>query len=103
MKTFLKILLIAVVLWALIKFSPVLFAAAVIGLLCAAVLGAVGLSLLAVVLGALLGVVVALTPIWLPVLAIIGLVSLLRKDPSATTPPAPPAPPALPPAMPVAS
>lgn len=100
MKTFLKILLIAVVLWALIKFSPVLFAAAFIGLVVAAVLGAIGLSVLAVVLGALLGVVIALTPIWLPVLAIIGLINLCRKE-NAAPPPAPPAPPALPPAMPV--
>jgi len=89
------------VLWALIKFSPVLFVAALVGLVCAAALGVIGVSLLVVVLGALLGAVIGLAPIWLPILALVGLVSLLRKDGASTPPANPPAPPAaLPPAMP---
>ncbi|MES1194469.1 MAG: hypothetical protein ABUL65_01155, partial [Opitutus sp.] len=53
----------------------------------AAVLGAVGISLLAVLLAVLIAFVVALSPIWIPVLVVLGLVSLFRKNGSATQPP----------------
>ena len=77
MKTFLKILLVAALL--LIKLSPVVFVAAVVGLLVAAVLGAIGLSLVAGLLAVVLSLVAALAPIWIPVLAIMGAISLFKK------------------------
>ena len=80
MNTFLKVLLVAVVLVLPIKFSPFIFLGALVGLVVAAVLGAVGLSLLAVLLGIVLAVAVALSPIWVPVLVIMGFVSLFRRD-----------------------
>ncbi len=83
MKTFLKILLAAVLLVIAIKFSPVLFFLALAGLLAAVVLGAVGISLLAVLAAVVLAFAVALSPIWIPVLIVIGLVSLFRRDRSA--------------------
>ncbi len=89
MNTFLKILLVAVLLVLAIKFSPVLFFFALIGLVAAAVLGAVGLSLLVALLAVVLAFAIALSPIWIPVLAIIGLVSLFKRNGNtgATPPP----------------
>lgn len=83
MKTFLKILLAAVILVIAIKLSPVLFFLALAGLLAAAVLGVVGLSLLTALLAVVLAFALALSPIWIPVLLVIGLVSLFRRDRSA--------------------
>lgn len=80
MKTFLKILLVAAVLIVAIKIGPVIFAGALLGLVAAAVLGSVGLSLVALLAAVLLALVVALAPIWIPVLCIIGLVKLFRRD-----------------------
>lgn len=86
MKTFLKVLLIAALLIVAIKLSPVIFIGAILGLIAAAVLGAVGLSLLAVLVGVLIAFAVALSPIWIPVLAIIGLVKLFRRsEPNVVT------------------
>jgi hypothetical protein len=86
MKTFLKVLLIAALLIVAIKLSPIIFAAAVLGLLAAAVLGAVGLSLLAVLAGLLVAFALVLSPIWIPVLAVMGLISLFRrKEPNVVT------------------
>lgn len=90
MKTFLKVLLVAVLLILAIKFSPLILLGGLVGLVVAAVLGAVGLSLLAVLLALALGVTLALSPIWLPILVVMGLVSLFRRD-AAPIPPAPPA------------
>ncbi len=80
MKTFFKVLLIAALLIVAIKISPVLFVAAFVGLIVAAVLGAVRISLLAALVGVLLALAVALSPIWIPVLCVIGIVSLFRKS-----------------------
>lgn len=86
MKTFLKILLLAVVVYLAIKISPLLFVAAFAGLAAAMVFGLVGISLLGVLAGVLLGLVIALAPIWIPVLVIVGLVSLFRSN-ERTPPP----------------
>jgi hypothetical protein len=89
MKTFLKILLIAALLIVAIKLSPLIFLAAFAGLIAAAVLGAVGVSLVVALAAVLLAFAVALSPIWIPVLAVVGIVSLFRKadrtPPSVTT------------------
>jgi hypothetical protein len=85
MKTFLKVLLMAALLVIAIKFSPVLFIGALVGLFLAAVLGAVGISLVAALCAVVLALAVALSPIWIPVLVVMGLISLFRK--SERTPP----------------
>lgn len=80
MKTFLKILLLAALVLIAIKFSPLLLVALIVGLFAAAVLGAVGLSLVAVLGAVLLALAVALSPIWIPVLLVIGLIGLFRQS-----------------------
>jgi len=79
MKTFLKIILVAALLIIALKLSPVLFIAAVIGLLAVAVLGVVGISLVVGLLGVLVAIVAALAPIWIPVLLVMGAISLFKK------------------------
>ncbi len=86
MKTFLKVLLLAALLLIAIKFSPVIFLGAIVGLLLAVVLGALGISLIAALFAVVLALAVALSPIWIPVLVVLGLISLFRK--SERTPPA---------------
>ena len=83
MKTFLKILLVAALLVIAIKLSPLLFLAALVGLLVAALLGVVGLSLLAGLAAVLLDFAVALSPVWIPVRAVIGLVHLWKRHHAA--------------------
>lgn len=79
MKTFVKVLLLAALLIVAIKFSPVLFLGAIAGLIVAAVLGVVGISLIAALLAVVLALAVALSPVWVPVLVVLGLISLFRK------------------------
>jgi len=79
MKTFLKIVVVAAVLIVAIKLSPLVFIFALLGLLAAAVLGAVGLSLLAGCVAVVIALVAALAPIWIPVLVVMGVISLCRK------------------------
>ena len=86
MKTFLKILLVAALLVIAIKLSPVIFVGAMVGLIAAAVLGSVGISLVAAFIAVALALVVALAPIWIPVLCVIGLIKLFRaKEPNVVT------------------
>jgi hypothetical protein len=86
MKTFLKVLLIAAVLIIAIKLSPLIFIAGIMGLLAASLLGVIGLSLLGVMVGVLLALAIALSPIWIPVLVVLGLISLFRrKEPNVVT------------------
>ena len=80
MNTFLKVLLVAALLIVAIKFSPVIFVGAFAGLIVAAVLGAVGISLVAALCAVMLAVAVALSPLWIPVLVVLGLISLFRKN-----------------------
>lgn len=87
MKTFLKVLLMAAILIIAIKFSPVIFIGAIVGLVAAGILGVVGISLVAALLAVLVAFAVALSPIWIPVLVIMGLVSLFRKTGERTPPP----------------
>ena len=86
MNTFLKVLLLAALLIVAIKFSPVLFIGVIVGLILAALLGAVSISLVAALLAVVLALAVALSPIWIPVLVVLGLISLFRKN--ERTPPA---------------
>ncbi len=86
MKTFLKVLLLAALLIVAIKLSPVIFVGAILGLIAAAVLGAVGLSLVAALMAIALALAVALSPIWIPVLAVMGLISLFKKTGPTSAP-----------------
>ena len=79
MKTFLKISLIVVLSIIALKFSPVLFVGAVLGLIAAVVLGAVGFSLVLALLAIAIAAALALSPIWIPVLIVMGLISLFKK------------------------
>jgi len=87
MKTFLKILLIAALLLVAIKLSPLIFLGGLVGLLAAAVLGVVGISLMVTLAAVLIAIALALSPIWIPVLVVMGLISLFKKNGNATPPP----------------
>ncbi len=93
MKTFLltllKIGVVALVLWWLLHHAPMLimplvgaFALALViaglGALFAVVGLSVGLAVVTALLGVMFAVMAALTPLWLPVLAVVGLVALCR-------------------------
>ena len=86
MKTFLKVLLLAALLIVAIKLSPIIFLAALAGLLAAMVLGVVGLSLVAALAAVVLALAVALSPVWIPVLIILGLISLFKKTGQSSPP-----------------
>ena len=79
MKTFLKIFLIVVLSLLAIKFIPLVALGAFVGLIIAAILGAVGLSLLAALLAVGVALALALSPIWIPVLIVMGAISLFKK------------------------
>jgi hypothetical protein len=78
-KAFLKILLLVVVALLALKLLPLtlglgcILAAGLLGLL------ALGVSVLAAVVGGIVILAAVLSPIWLPVLIIIGLVALLKR------------------------
>ena len=91
MKTFLKILLAVLAVLVCLKILPFLFGVAVVdlaGALAAGVvlvggvasLAAVGLSVVAAILAVVLVAAAVLAPIWLPVLAVVGLISLCRRN-----------------------
>ena len=82
MKTFLKVLLLTIVVLIAVKFLPLifglgwLFAGAVVGAL------AFAASALAAVAGSFLVIALILTPVWLPLLALIGLIALVKRSQS---------------------
>lgn len=80
MKTFLKIALIVLGVLVLIKLLPfTLIAGCVIGAVAAVAL-VVGVSSAAVILCVAALFLAVLSPIWLPVAAIVGIVSLFRRQ-----------------------
>jgi hypothetical protein len=87
MKTFLKILLVAVLAIVALKLSPVLFVGALAGGIVALVLGALGASLVVVLLAVVVGIALALSPIWIPVLIVMGLISLFKRMNDKPAPP----------------
>ena len=87
MNTFLKIFLIVVLSLLALKFLPVIFVGAIVGLLLAAVLGALGLGLVALLLVVGIALALALSPIWIPVLIVMGVISLFKKLGSHPAPP----------------
>jgi hypothetical protein len=89
MKTGLKIFLVLIAALLVLKLLPVILvmggfslAGLVVGGLLVAALGVLvllGVSVSVAVLAVALAVAVALSPIWVPVLAVIGLIFLLKK------------------------
>jgi len=79
MKTFLKIFLIAVAAVIAVKLLPLALALACVLAACVGVVAAVGVSLAAGLLCAGLLLALVLSPIWLPVLALFGLIALIKK------------------------
>lgn len=91
MKTGLKIFLVLIAALLVLKLLPVILVmggfslaglVVVVGGLLVAALGVLvllGVSVSAAVLAVALAVAVALSPIWVPVLAVIGLIFLLKK------------------------
>jgi hypothetical protein len=89
MKTGLKIFLVLIAALLVLKLMPVILvmggfslAGLVVGGLLVAALGVLvllGVSVSVAVLAVALAVAVALSPIWVPVLAVIGLIFLLKK------------------------
>lgn len=79
MKTLLKFALVLVLAVVAVKFLPALALAGVVAglVLGAAVLGGLSLAALLVLVATVVGLL--LTPLWLPVLAIVGLVALVRR------------------------
>ncbi len=79
MKTFLKVVLLVVAAVVAVKLLPLTLAFGfVLGLLLVGLL-VLGLSLVAVVLIAAVALAAVLAPIWIPVLAIVGLITLIKK------------------------
>lgn len=80
MKTFLKVVLLVIAAVIAVKLLPLTLGLGILLGLTLVVLAAVGVSFFALVLG--LGVVLAavLSPIWIPVLAIVGLVALIKRS-----------------------
>lgn len=79
MKTFLKVFLIALGVIVAVKLLPVALVLGSILAAVAAVVAALGLSLAAGLLGAGLLLALVLSPIWLPVLALVGFIALMKK------------------------
>jgi ABC-type transport system involved in cytochrome c biogenesis permease component len=79
MKTFLKVLLILIAVVVAIKLLPVALAFACGIAACAVIVALVGVSLAAGLLCAGLLLALLLSPIWLPVLALVGGIALIKK------------------------
>jgi hypothetical protein len=79
MKTFLKVLIVLLVALLALKLLPVLLGLGIALIAVLALAAVLGLGAAGVLLGLALGLVALLSPIWLPVLAIVGLVALWEK------------------------
>jgi len=94
MKTFLKILAALALLALIWHFAPVVIAPfvvlAFVTLILGAVLGAIGVALLIAMLALAIGLLAALSPLWIPALCICGFIWLIKSLTArpATPPPA---------------
>lgn len=80
MKTFLKVLLFVILAVIAVKLLPVTLALGCILAVGIALIAAVGVSLLAGGIWVALAIVAVLSPIWVPILAIVGIIMLLRRS-----------------------
>ncbi len=79
MNSFLKIFLLVVLALVAIKLLPLTLAMGCVLGLAVAGLVLVGVSALAGMLAVAVGIVAALAPLWIPVLAIAGLIAVIRR------------------------
>jgi hypothetical protein len=80
MNTFLKVILVAFLVLVAIKLLPVTLVAGCILALAALAVLVVGVSAAAALLCLAFVLAAALAPIWLPVLAVVGIISLVRRS-----------------------
>lgn len=91
MKTFLKILLAILVVAVAVKLLPLLMIPVVLGLVAfgliallltggVAFIASVGVGLLGALFALTVTLAAILSPIWVPILAVIGLISLIRRN-----------------------
>ncbi len=80
MNTFLKVLLIALLVVIAVKLLPLTLLAGCIVAAGALAVVVVGASAAAVVTCVALAIAAALAPIWLPVLAIVGVIALIKRS-----------------------
>jgi hypothetical protein len=78
-KAFLKVILLVVLAIIAVKLLPLTFALGCVLALAVLALVAVGVSVMAALLAAIVVLAIASSPIWIPVLAIVGLVTLLKR------------------------
>jgi hypothetical protein len=81
-KTFLKVVLLVVLALIAVKLLPFTFALGCVLAAAMVALLVLGASMLGVVFGATLLLAAALSPVWLPVLVLIGLIALLKRTTS---------------------
>ena len=80
MKTFLKVVLLIIVVLIAMKLLPLIFGLG--WLFAGALVGALAFtaSAIAAVAGSFLVIALILTPVWLPLLALIGLIALIKRS-----------------------
>jgi hypothetical protein len=83
MKTFLKVLLIVVAVIVALKLLPIALGMGCVVAAILAGLAVLGVSLAALLICAALVVAAVLSPVWVPVLAIIGVIALFRRGGAA--------------------
>jgi hypothetical protein len=79
MKTFLKVLLVIAVAVLAVKLLPLTLALGFALGLTLLIVGVLGVSALAVLLCVAIGLVALLSPLWIPVLALVGVLALIKK------------------------
>lgn len=79
MKTFLKVLLLVIAAVVFVKLLPLIFGLGC--LLAGATFGFIALaaSVIAALLGSALVIMVVLSPIWVPILAVVGIIALVKR------------------------
>lgn len=79
MKTFLKVLLLIALAIVAVKLLPVTLAVGFALGLTVVIVGVLGVSALAVILCFAIGLAALLSPLWIPVLALVGMIALVKK------------------------
>jgi hypothetical protein len=79
-KTFLKVLLIIVGVLLVLKLLPLLFGLGVGLVILLTVAGLLGLGVTGILVSALVVLAVLLSPLWLPLLVIVGIIALVKKS-----------------------
>jgi hypothetical protein len=80
MNDFLKVLLLLLVVIVAVKLLPAIFALGFVLGLAVVVMGAVGVSILATTSFASAILLAVLSPIWVPVLVVVGLIGLIKRN-----------------------